>query len=305
MAITSSPGARSARRAQRRSGQVVGNMGGLEHREIVLRAHADHRRFRLETVVEAHFDALGPGDYVQVREDDAGIDNHDAGSDAFHRMPVLFLLASEAAHAHHRFADRLVGLRRLRGQRLGFKRVQHRGVDVVLRERARRRPERRIEEDRRERARGGGCDEQERRPVVVQRAPPFALPVRLLPASASASRRGPRRAASGCRARASPHGRGRLRQYFFAGARRGGGSTLADGGLEPASPVDTSGFAIVGMPATIGVDRQRAGCARAGQERDRCAVVGLDEQQVLAARAHRVAHHRAALAMSTGGCVPR
>ena len=107
----------------------------------MLGAHADDRRLGFEAVVEAHFDALGAGDHVQVGEDDAGVDDHDAAADAFDDVAVLLLLVPDAAHAHHGFANGLVGLGRARRERDGLERVQHRGVDVLLRDRARRRRE--------------------------------------------------------------------------------------------------------------------------------------------------------------------
>ncbi len=65
-------------RAQRRRDEVVGHGLRLQHREVVLGPHADDRRVGFHAVEEAHLDPLGADDDVQVGEDDALVDDHDA-----------------------------------------------------------------------------------------------------------------------------------------------------------------------------------------------------------------------------------
>ena len=81
-ATTSSPIAQIRGRAQRRRDQVVRDGLRLQHGEVVLGPHADDRRVGLHAVEEAHLDPLGADDDVQVGEDDALVDDHDAGAHA-------------------------------------------------------------------------------------------------------------------------------------------------------------------------------------------------------------------------------
>ena len=193
------------RRAQDRGLEIVGQFRGLDHGEVVLGLHADYGGLRLEAVEEHDLELRRAAHDVQVREDDAGVDDDHAGPDPHapadvgmavgqrrlvgrfvrarrarfrRRGPALRALAvgafriglrrlvgvlaglllavgllvvlrvAGADDLHDRRAHRLVGFRRPRRERLRRERVQHRAVDVLLREEARRGPRGRPDGDR-------------------------------------------------------------------------------------------------------------------------------------------------------------
>ena len=161
-ATTSSPGRRSLRRAQRRRGEVVGDLLRLQHREIVLGLHADDDgRLRFEAVGERHLHALRAGHDVQVGEDDALVDDHDAGADAALDVAVAVGVVGQPRTRTTDGRTASAARDAAEGRVLVLERVKHRGVDVLLRDRLRSRAtpaDHQREQCRNRRARG---DEQQ------------------------------------------------------------------------------------------------------------------------------------------------
>jgi len=93
----------------------------------------------LKTVGKYHSHQPGAGDHVEVGEDDPLVDDDDPGADAFFGFVVSVRFQFQPAHAHNRGSYGLVGLGRVRRQRFGLQRVEHRRVDVVLGDPARQR----------------------------------------------------------------------------------------------------------------------------------------------------------------------
>ena len=88
-----------------------GRPGGvrLQHGEVVLRLRADHVGVGFGAVGNTTLDALGAGDDVQVGQDDAAVDDDDAGAGASFGLHFLRigqgLDVAHALHAHHRLRD--------------------------------------------------------------------------------------------------------------------------------------------------------------------------------------------------------
>ena len=81
---------------------------------------------------EDHADLLGRCDDVQVGDDDAAVDDHHPRADTLLDDLLGKFAVAEAAHAHHRRTDHLIGLGGDRWQRLRLQRLRYRGIDVVL-----------------------------------------------------------------------------------------------------------------------------------------------------------------------------
>ena len=116
-AITRSPGSRSCVERIVAGLQIVGDLLRLQHGEVVLGLRADDRRLGLEAVGEHDADLLRAEHHVQVGQDDALVEHHDAGADAGLDLAVV-LGDREVANAHDRSAKLLERLRGRRRQRL-------------------------------------------------------------------------------------------------------------------------------------------------------------------------------------------
>ena len=140
-ATTWSPGREVGGRAHRRRLEVVGDRLGAQDGEVVLGLRAQHDRVGLGAVEEGDPDLLGAADDVQVGEDGAVVDDHDAGADAALDGAVLLAVAAvvavghQADDAHDRRDDRVVGARFRRDERLVLDRLADGGVDLLDRQR--------------------------------------------------------------------------------------------------------------------------------------------------------------------------
>ena len=160
-----------ARGAKRGRLQVVRQLEGADHREVVLRVQANQHRIRLGAIEEGNLDPPGTVHHVQVGQDRAVVDDHDARA---HALLHLLLRSrggavAEALDAHHRRHHHLGRRGRARRQRLGLQRVQHRVVDVVLHQLARRRAQQVAPDDQAQRQQQAG-DEQQRAVMAADEA---------------------------------------------------------------------------------------------------------------------------------------
>ena len=130
-ATTGSPGRKPAverrwRHRDRRDGLC------LQHGEVMLRLHADHHGVGLQAVVKEHLDAFRALHHVQIGQDDAGVDDHDA------RAALRLALGGHVgvrrvkgpAHVHEGRQDRLVSVGYRRGRLLRLQCLLHQELDV-------------------------------------------------------------------------------------------------------------------------------------------------------------------------------
>ena len=120
--------------------QIVGNLMRLKHGQIMLRLHTGHGGVGFEPVSEHDLHPLGAEYHMEIGQDQALVDDHDAGADA------LFALFAVLVRFHPTYPDdrRSNDLERFcrRGrQNIGLERVQHCGANIFLSDRTRRRRE--------------------------------------------------------------------------------------------------------------------------------------------------------------------
>src|SRR4051812_41549964 len=125
--------------------EVVRNRLRLQHCQVLFGMQPYHGTLGFQAVEKDELQFGGVRNDVEVGEDDASIDDDHPRTDAALYL-VAVLVDAHAAHAHHRGADDLVGLRHARRQRIVFQRAHYGRVDVLLGQLTRRRRGCRVEE---------------------------------------------------------------------------------------------------------------------------------------------------------------
>src|SRR5215470_13731198 len=80
--------------------QVVGDFFSLEHRQIVFRTNAGDRSLRFEPVGEHDLYAFSAGYDMEIGKNDALVNDHDSGADAFVNVLASLFVVSEAAYSN-------------------------------------------------------------------------------------------------------------------------------------------------------------------------------------------------------------